>query len=163
MKLPYEQLIADILTAQGKTIAIAESCTGGLVSAMLTDIPGSSNYIDVNFVTYSYDAKHKYLGVKHETLDVYGAVSPQVAVEMAEGLIKNTNADYALSTTGIAGPSGGSDKKPVGLIYIGAASRSKSVAFKHNANPVLERTLIKSDFAQHALKAFYEFLKESSK
>ena len=156
MKLPYEQLIADILTAQGKTIAIAESCTGGLVSSILTDIPGSSNYIDINFVTYSYDAKHK-------TLDVYGAVSPQVAVEMVEGLIKNTNADYALSTTGIAGPTGGSDKKPVGLIYIGAASRSKSVAFKHNANPVLERTLIKSDFAHYALKAFYEFLKESSK
>ncbi len=163
MKLPYEQLVADILITQDKTIAIAESCTGGLVSSMLTDIPGSSKYTMINFVTYSYDAKHKYLGVKHETMDVHGMVSPQVAIEMAEGLLKNTGADYALSTTGIAGPTGGTDKKPVGLIYIGVASEKKSLAFKHNANPALDRVLIKSDFAHYALKAFYEFLKELNK
>ena len=163
MKLPYEQLVADILLAQEKTVSVAESCTGGLVSSLLTDISGSSKYTFANFVTYSNDAKHKYLGVKHETLDVYGAVSPQVAIEMAEGLLKNTGADYALATTGIAGPTGGSDTKPVGLIYIGVACGSKSLAFKHNANPVLDRTLIKADFAHCALKAFYEFLKENSK
>lgn len=163
MKLPYEQLVADILLAQEKTLSVAESCTGGLVSSMLTDISGSSAYTKINFVTYSNEAKHKYLGVKQETLDVYGAVSPQVAVEMAQGLIKNTNSDYALSTTGIAGPEGGSDTKPVGLIYIGVASPQKSFAFKHTANPALDRVSMKSDFAHYALKAFYEFLKENSK
>lgn len=158
-----EELIAKLLIQTAKTLAVAESCTGGLISSLLTDISGSSQYTKVNFVTYSNEAKHEYLGVENQTLEEYGAVSEQVAKEMAQGIIKNTGSDFALSTTGIAGPNGGSDKKPVGLIYIGVASKDKSIAFKYNADDALERTVIKTDFANKALEILYEFLTENLK
>ena len=109
--------------ARGLKIATAESCTGGLVAAALTEIPGSSDVVDRGFVTYSNEAKHEMLGVPNATLKKFGAVSEQTAVAMAKGALKNSQADFAVAITGIAGPGGGSKRKPVGLVYFAAASR----------------------------------------
>ncbi len=101
------------------TVATAESCTAGLIAAALGDVPGVSGVFAQGFVTYSNDAKEKNLGVPHALLTNYGAVSPQVAEAMAEGVCKKTGARVGISATGIAGPDGGSAEKPVGLVYIG--------------------------------------------
>ena len=113
-----EKQIARVLLNNSMTLAIAESCTGGLLSSRMTDIPGSSVYTKANFVTYSNEAKHELLSVSTKKLEEYGAVSREVAHEMAEGLYDKTKCDIAICTTGIAGPSGGSDDKPVGLLYV---------------------------------------------
>ncbi len=112
-------------TAEQKNlkIAIAESCTGGLLSALFTDIEGSSKVFDRAFITYSNQAKIEMLQVKKELLDKYGAVSGEVAVSMAQGVIKNSTADISIAITGIAGPEGGSLEKPVGLVYISILNR----------------------------------------
>lgn len=118
-----EEVAADLLLKSGTTIAIAESCTGGLVSAKLTDIPGISAVFDRGLVTYSNRSKIQILGVKQETLDVYGAVSEQTAREMAEGVRNHSGVDLGLSITGIAGPDGGTAEKPVGLVYVALAHK----------------------------------------
>lgn len=112
---------AALLIAQGKNLAVAESCTGGLLGKMVTDLPGSSEYFWGGVITYSNDAKQRVLGVKSDTLARYGAVSPETAREMAEGARRIAGTDAALATTGIAGPDGGSAEKPVGLVYIALA------------------------------------------
>lgn len=109
--------------ARGLTIATAESCTGGLVAAALTEIAGSSDVVDRGFVTYSNEAKQQMLGVPAATLKRHGAVSGQTAAAMAKGALKNSPADIVVAITGIAGPGGGSKGKPVGLVYFAAASR----------------------------------------
>jgi nicotinamide-nucleotide amidase len=109
--------------AGGLRIATAESCTGGLVAAALTDIAGSSDVLDCGFVTYSDEAKQKMLGVPAAILKRHGAVSAQTAAAMAAGALKNSPADLAVAITGIAGPGGGSKQKPVGLVYFAAARR----------------------------------------
>lgn len=101
--------------------ATAESCTGGMIISMLTDIPGSSSMVDRGFVTYSNGAKIEMLGVSPVTLDAHGAVSRETALEMATGALARSHAGIALSVTGIAGPDGGSDEKPVGLVWFGLA------------------------------------------
>jgi nicotinamide-nucleotide amidase len=108
---------------RGLRVATAESCTGGLVAAALTEIAGSSDVVDCGFVTYSDAAKQKLLGVPATTLERYGAVSSQTAAAMAAGALKNSQADLTVAITGIAGPGGGSTQKPVGLVYFAAASR----------------------------------------
>ncbi len=110
--------------ARGLRIATAESCTGGLVAAALTEIAGSSDVVDCGFVTYSNAAKQKLLGVSGATLKRYGAVSREAAAAMAAGALRNSQADLTVAITGIAGPGGGSKQKPVGLIYFAAASRN---------------------------------------
>jgi nicotinamide-nucleotide amidase len=110
--------LAGLLLAQGKTLAAAESCTGGLLSKMVTDLPGSSRYFWGGAVTYSNQAKQRLLGVNEETLQKYGAVSSETAREMAQGMRQVAGTDFALAITGIAGPEGGSSEKPVGLVYI---------------------------------------------
>ena len=142
-----------------KTLSIAESCTGGLLSSLITDVSGSSSYTICNFVTYANEAKTKYLNVKKETLENYGAVSIQTAQEMVQGLLGNTNSDYAIATTGIAGPTGGTKDKPVGLVYIGLGSKDAIKVHKYNVNPKYPRILIKYMFAKHAAKLLTEFLK----
>ena len=114
-----EARVGEILKARSMTVTAAESCTGGLILHRLTNIPGSSAYVLGGFVTYSNETKVKYLGVRQETLDRYGAVSEQTAAEMARGAREALNVDVALSVTGIAGPGGGTPTKPVGLTYIG--------------------------------------------
>jgi nicotinamide-nucleotide amidase len=107
---------------RGLRVATAESCTGGLITACLTEIAGSSDVVDRGFVTYSNDAKIQHLAVSSKTLENSGAVSAEAALEMAQGALKASRAQIAVSATGIAGPGGGTDMKPVGLVYIGVAN-----------------------------------------
>jgi nicotinamide-nucleotide amidase len=115
--------ILDFLRARGLKLATAESCTGGLVAAMLTEIAGSSDVVDCGFVTYSNEAKRAMLDVPAATLKRHGAVSGETAAAMAAGALKSSRADLAVAVTGVAGPSGGSKDKPVGLVHFAAASR----------------------------------------
>jgi nicotinamide-nucleotide amidase len=115
-----ETLLADA-RAKGLKIATAESCTGGLVAGLLTEIPGSSDVVERGFVTYSNQAKEEMLGVPAAMLRQHGAVSEPVARAMAEGAIRNSTAQLSVAVTGVAGPGGGSDDKPVGLVHIAAA------------------------------------------
>ncbi len=117
-----DRVIVDLLTAQQKTMALAESCTGGYVANRITGIPGSSLVFRGGVVSYSNDSKVEMLGVKSETLATHGAVSAETAVEMAEGARLKLKADFALSITGIAGPGGGTPEKPVGMVYVAMAS-----------------------------------------
>jgi nicotinamide-nucleotide amidase len=117
------QVVADMLIKKQITIAFAESCTGGLISSVITDVPGISAVFDRAVVTYSNKSKVESLGVKQETLDKFGAVSRETAIEMAEGVKNLAGTDLGLSITGIAGPDGGTEEKPVGLIYIALASK----------------------------------------
>lgn len=112
-------------------LATAESCTGGQIAYLLTSIPGSSNWFDRGFVTYSNAAKHENLGVSLECLAQFGAVSEQTAVAMAEGTLKHSDATISVATTGIAGPGGGSEEKPVGSVWIAWAERGKAAYAKH--------------------------------
>jgi nicotinamide-nucleotide amidase len=109
--------------AAGRRVAVAESCTGGLVTAAITEIPGSSAMFEAGFVTYSNEAKLKLLGVSSDVLETFGAVSIAVAWGMARGALERTNADVAVAITGIAGPEGGSEKKPVGTVVFACATR----------------------------------------
>lgn len=108
---------------RGRMIAVAESCTGGLVTAALTEVPGSSAVLDRGFVTYSNEAKHELLGVSNDIIDTFGAVSIACAWSMAQGALAHSRADVAVSITGIAGPDGGSDLKPVGTVVFARALR----------------------------------------
>jgi len=112
------EVVGEKLVRQKKTIAVAESCTGGVLSKLITDVPGSSRYFTYGWVTYSNQAKHSELGVSEEVIDRYGAVSDEVAAAMARGARAKAGADFAIAITGIAGPGGGNEQKPVGLVYI---------------------------------------------
>ena len=116
-----ESVLAEKLKAAHKTISFAESCTGGLISKRFTDVPGASEVFGFGFVTYANEAKIKLLGVSPETLEKHGAVSPETAREMAVGAKNVSGADFAVAVTGIAGPTGGTPEKPVGLVYMGVA------------------------------------------
>jgi nicotinamide-nucleotide amidase len=116
-----------LCTEKELTVATAESCTGGLVAGALSEIPGSSAVLDRGFVTYSNEAKQQMLGVTPSTLDVFGAVSKECAEEMAKGALAHAQGDLAVSITGIAGPTGATPGKPIGLVYFCAASRSGRV------------------------------------
>jgi len=115
--LDVAQELLDVCRARGLKIATAESCTGGLVAGLLTEIAGSSDVVERGFVTYSNDSKQELIGVRAETLAAHGAVSEETAREMAQGALSHSRADIAVSITGIAGPGGGSELKPVGLVH----------------------------------------------
>ncbi|MDP8901461.1 MAG: competence/damage-inducible protein A [Actinomycetota bacterium] len=125
-----ESSVGRLLAERGATIALAESCTGGLISKRLTDVAGSSAYFVEGFVTYSNASKTRLLGVPEETIAGHGAVSEPVARAMAEGARRTSGADYGLSVTGVAGPGGGTDEKPVGLVYVGVADAEGATAEK---------------------------------
>lgn len=108
-------------------VATAESCTAGLVAGTLTEIPGVSSILDRGYITYSNEAKHEMLGVSRDILDKHGAVSPQTAEAMVRGVLGHSRVDLAVSVTGIAGPDGGSPKKPVGLVFFSAATRTGKI------------------------------------
>ncbi len=118
--------LAKQLTRKKLTLSVCESCTGGMLSSMLTDIPGSSKYYVGGIVAYSNRIKEKIVGVKRSTLKKHGAVSAEVAREMASGVCRIFKSNIGIGITGIAGPSGGSKKKPVGLVYLGFASKKKT-------------------------------------
>jgi PncC family amidohydrolase len=122
MKFKYEIMIGDLLDKRKLTIATAESCTGGLISHLITNVPGSSKYFERGLIVYSNDAKMELLNVQKETIEKYGAVSSETASEMAEGIKSSARTDLGLAVTGIAGPSGGTPDKPVGLVYIALAA-----------------------------------------
>lgn len=125
-----ESSVGRLLAERGATVALAESCTGGLISKRLTDVAGSSAYFVEGFVTYSNASKTRLLGVPEETIAGHGAVSEPVARAMAEGARRTSGADYGLSVTGVAGPGGGTDEKPVGLVYVGVADAEGATAEK---------------------------------
>jgi nicotinamide-nucleotide amidase len=132
-------------------VATAESCTGGMIISMLTDIPGSSSMVDRGFVTYSNDAKTEMLGVSRDTLEKYGAVSAETAREMAAGALRNSRAGITLAVTGIAGPDGGSAEKPVGLVWFGMALSGKPVVTEKRIFENRGRDYIRRETVKHAL------------
>lgn len=130
-KVALEEEVVELLVKNGFTITTAESCTGGLISAKLVNVSGVSDVLKMCVVTYSEEAKRKLLGVRAETLEKHGVVSSETAYEMAQGALKYADADVALSVTGIAGPEGGTEEKPVGLVFIACNVRGKIAVEKH--------------------------------
>jgi nicotinamide-nucleotide amidase len=118
---PVEERVGDILGDRGETVAVAEGCTGGFVGALLTSVPGSSDHLDRAVVPYDYDALRDLLAVSRETLDDHGAVSEPAVREAAQGIRDTADATWGVATSGIAGPGGGSDEKPVGTGFVGVA------------------------------------------
>ena len=144
-----EEIVAAMLTDRGETLSAAESCTGGLIGQRLTELAGSSKYFMEGVISYSNDAKVRTLNVPQETLDKHGAVSSQTAEAMASGMRERADTDYAISVTGVAGPGGGSEEKPVGTVFIGFADRTgtRSVKFVFPG----DRSLIRWRSSQAAL------------
>ena len=124
------------------TISVAESCTGGLIASEIASVPNSSNIFNLGLITYSNQSKEKLLKIKKQNLKKYGAVSAQICKDMVENLFKISKTDLCISTTGIAGPSGGSKLKPVGLVYIGIKFKKTSKIYMYNFNKKLERNKI---------------------
>jgi nicotinamide-nucleotide amidase len=154
---PVQERIGDALREADQTLAVAESCTGGLVGSLVTDVPGSSDYFDRGLVTYSYDAKLQQLGVARETLDERGAVSEPVAREMARGVRDVAGTTWGVATTGIAGPTGGSEEKPVGTVFVGVAyagewGTQESYATVSRYEFDGDRRAIKEQIARQALR-----------
>lgn len=127
----YEFEAARLLEQKKLRVTTAESCTGGLIAGALVNVPGISEWFGEGYVTYSNEAKERLLGVSHGTLETYGAVSEQTAREMAEGAAKAADADVSVVSTGIAGPDGGTEEKPVGLVYIGCFCKGTVRVEKH--------------------------------
>lgn len=144
-----EQVVGDMLRKDGLTLAVAESCTGGLLSKRITDLPGSSDFYKGGVCSYSNDAKIQILGVSRATLDTYGAVSSQIAEEMARGVAKVMNADVGVGITGIAGPDGGTEDKPVGLVYISIFVHGELITRKTQSS--LGRDRVRNQAASNAL------------
>lgn len=153
--------VLDLCRVRGLHIATAESCTGGLVAAALTDIAGSSDVVDCGLVTYSNEAKQKLLGVPAATLQRHGAVSRETAAAMAKGALKNSQADIAVAITGIAGPGGGSKRKPVGLVYFAAANRDGRHIARRRRFGKIGRAKVRSRSVAEAL-ALLEALAEKA-
>lgn len=153
-----EKRIVDLLTANHMTITCAESCTGGMLSGRIINVPGVSDAYKSGVVTYSNEAKKKFLNVKEGTLNQYGAVSEQTAREMAQGALELAEADVALAVTGIAGPDGGTAEKPVGLVYI-ACNVKGNITIKecHFSGSRLE---IREDTTTQALLLAYDCMME---
>jgi nicotinamide-nucleotide amidase len=157
MKL--ERLIGDLLRETGWTVSIAESCTGGLICDRITDVSGSSDYFMGGMVTYSNESKAKHLGIPLDYIKKYGAVSPQVAKKMAQGVRKAFHTTFGLSTTGVAGPTGGTKRSPVGRVFIGIANGRRAWVKKLNLKG--NRREIKEKTTEKALQFFYERLVHS--
>ena len=124
-------VIGKLLNQKGATVATAESCTGGLIGNVITEVSGSSAYYKGGIIAYSNELKERLLGVRHEMLEQYGAVSEETAIEMARGCLAVTGADYAIATTGISGPTGATEEKPLGLVYVAIASREEVVCNRY--------------------------------
>jgi len=155
-KETLEEVVGRLLKNKKRTISAAESCSGGLIAAKFTQVSGSSNYFMNGMITYSNEAKEEFLKIPKEIIEKYGAVSEQVAILMAEGVRKLSITDYGLSATGIAGPTGGTEEKPVGLVYIGFAHENDSFAQKHIFGG--DRQAIRERTAQASLNLVRLFL-----
>jgi nicotinamide-nucleotide amidase len=150
------ETVLNLCKSKKLTLATAESCTGGLVAAALSEIPGSSLVLDRGFVTYSNEAKQQMLGVTPATIDVYGAVSTACAEEMAKGALAHASVDLAISITGIAGPTGAVRGKPIGLVYFCAASRSGRVIAHYRKYGDVGRANVRRECVLQALAMLQE-------
>jgi nicotinamide-nucleotide amidase len=155
-----ELMVSQRLLKKNATIALAESCTGGLLAHRLTNVPGTSDYFLFSAVTYSNESKRKILGVLPETIEKYGAVHEETAKEMAKGAMRIAKASYGLSTTGIAGPTGGTREKPVGTVCIGLATESTVIGHRFYF-PAMNRFQNKEAFATAALKLLLNELEKN--
>lgn len=156
------KLAEDVLSAaraKGYKIATAESCTGGLIAGALTEIAGSSDVVDRGFVTYSNAAKQQMLGVTARSLTQFGAVSAATAKEMAFGALSNSRADITVSVTGIAGPGGGSDEKPIGTVWFGLAEQGVAPIVESKLFADCDRSEVRSLTVKHALSMLLAALK----
>lgn len=144
MLLKDADKVVKLLKKHKLTISTAESCTGGLLSGAITAVSGSSDVFNAGIVTYSNDAKMKYLGVKEETLQKYGAVSEHTAYEMSMGVKEKNGADIGVGITGIAGPTGGTEEKPVGLVYIGVNGVVTKNIFAGEREDVRQQAVVKA-------------------
>jgi len=157
--MTLEEDIGRQLMERGQTLAIAESLTGGLVASLLTDVPGSSAYLLEGVVTYANVSKVERLGVSEDTLIAHGAVSEEVACEMAEGVRSVLGADWGISTTGIAGPTGDTDKKPLGLVFYAVASDRGTIVRRDVFSG--DRLEVKRASAEAVISLLLETLKEN--
>ena len=153
----FKELV-QVLIEKNMTIASAESCTGGLFASHIVDVPDASKVLNASVVTYSNDAKEKYARVSHETLEKFGAVSEQVAGEMAEGIAKETGANVGISFSGVAGPTGGTPEKPVGTVCVGCYIDGKLWTHTFHLDPTLTRTEIREQSASLMAEKVVEFL-----
>ncbi|SDA99139.1 CinA family protein [Mesorhizobium qingshengii] len=144
--------LLQVCQKRGIMLATAESCTGGMIIAALTDIAGSSAVVDRGFITYSNEAKMDMLGVSAATLDAHGAVSRETAIEMAKGALDRSHAGLTLAVTGIAGPGGGSAEKPVGLVWFGLALAGRPVVAERKLFADKGRDFIRRETVRHALE-----------
>ncbi len=160
-----EQAVVQQLKEKGLKVATAESCTGGLISKRITEIPGASDVFECGVCSYANRIKHELLGVSDQTLEQFGAVSEQTAKEMAEGIRRLSGADIGVSVTGIAGPGGGTPEKPVGLVYLGVSSErySKVVRYLSGSKKAGSREHIRYSASQQALKLVLEAIRENQK
>ncbi len=149
--------IVKLLTKKKLTLSFAESCTGGLLSSSITSISGSSKVFNMGLVTYSNNAKVKLLKVPKKTITKYGAVSYETCLSMVKNLSKISKSNISISITGVAGPNGGTEEKPVGLVYIGLKKRNK-IIIKKNLFKSKKRILIQKDTAKQALKMILNIL-----
>jgi nicotinamide-nucleotide amidase len=154
--MSLEQEVGALLRQKGLTLGVVESASGGLISHRITNVPGSSDYYKGSVTAYSNEVKIKVVGVREDTINRYGAVSPQVAKEMAQGGRKLLAADICLADTGIAGPSGATRGKPVGLFYIGLSHKGGTYSQKHNFHGDREQN--KQSAAETALRWLKEYL-----
>jgi nicotinamide-nucleotide amidase len=161
---PSEQELNDLaeelgqcLVARGLKLASAESCTGGWLAKIITDIPGSSAWFTGSVVSYSNEAKQSLLGVAENTLKEFGAVSGETVLEMSDGLFAHTDADVAVSISGIAGPDGGSEDKPVGLVWLSWGKRDKSV-FANPYNFAGDREEVRKQSIKQAINNLQDLL-----
>jgi nicotinamide-nucleotide amidase len=160
MRNSLEKTIGDHLRNKGWTLSIAESCTGGLVSDRITDISGSSDYFMGGMVNYSNESKAKHLGIPLDYINRYGAVSPQVARKMAQGVRKAFHTTFGLSTTGVAGPTGGTKRSAIGRVFIGISDGRRTWVRKEDLKG--NRRMIKRKAAEKSLEFFYEILVEKA-
>ena len=151
-----EKLIGNYLREKGWTLSIAESCTGGLICDRITDVSGSSDYFEGGMVTYSNESKAKHLGVPLDYIKRYGAVSPQVARKMAQGVRKAFDTTFGLSTTGVAGPTGGTKRSPIGRVFIGFADGKRAWVKKEDFKG--SRREIKRKATERSLEFLYKIL-----
>ena len=154
-----EKLIGDLLRKKRWTLSIAESCTGGLICDRLTNVSGSSDYFEGGMVNYSNESKAKHLGVPSKDIKKYGAVSPQVAIKMAQGVRKTFGTTFGLSTTGVAGPTGGTKRAPIGRVFIGLADGKRDFTKKLDLKG--SRREIKEQATKLCLEIFYAYLTNS--
>ena len=151
-----EREIGDLLRQQGMTLGLVESATGGLISHRITNVPGSSDYYKGSVIAYSNEAKARIVGVNEATIDQHGAVSAQVAEEMAEGGRRLLAVDVCLADTGVAGPGGATEEKPAGLFHLGLSIKDKTCSRQHNFTGNREQN--KRDAAEAALQWLKEYL-----